>query len=190
MAQYKRYNGKNGLDAAHHTATGYRCLVKNISPEDVGKKIYFFAKHIIGKDGRPYTEIGFESEEVFNKRETMEATKLALINFGVKEVFAISSCKKGDLAFSQQATPYPNTIELRLHAGKEGVVVAFDALRDIMSQEVIDFIHEQESDIDNILFHSILDSMGDDFKKGPGGKDRAETKARELSQAFLSGLGD
>lgn len=188
MAAYKKYNGKFGLDHICHTTTGYRCLSKIISPEDIGKKIYFFAKHVVGKDGRPYTEIGFESNEHFNKRELMEKTKDSLILFGLKEVHAISNCVQGELAFAEHATPYPNTIELRVWAGKNGVSMVFDALQDLLSKEVINFVHEQESDVENILFESIMESMGAELKKGPGGESKAIQKARELTNYFINGL--
>ncbi len=188
MALFKKYNGKEGFDYICHTATGYRCLSKIISPEDLGKKIFFFAKHIVGKDGRPYTEVGFESDESFNKKELIEAVKEYLIAFGVKEVNSIHNCKPGELAFAVQATPYPNSIEFRLWAGNDGVKIAFDALRKIVSREAVSFVQEQEADLENVLFESIMEAMGAELSKGPGGKDRAVLKAKELTNYFIHGL--
>ncbi len=188
MSAFKKYNDKQGFDHVCHTTTGYRCLSKIISPEDLGKKIYFFAKHIVGKDGRPYTGIGFESDESFNKKELAEKVKLDLIAFGFSEIFSISGCTKGDLAFALQATPYPNSIEFRVHAGADGMIMIFDALHDLVSREAIDFVRDQEQDLENSLFQSIMATMGDELRKGPGGEERALKKARELSSYFVNGL--
>ena len=188
MAVYKKFNGKSGFDHVCHTATGYRCLAKIVSPEDLGKKIYFFAKHIVGKDGRPYTEIGFESDESFNKKEYIEQAKDALSRFGIKEVLSITNCVSDELAFASQATPYPNSLEFRVWAGRDGVTLCFDALGSLISKEAIDFVHEQEADIENILFESIMESMGAELSRGPGGEEKAHRKARELTNYFINGL--
>ena len=188
MAVFKKYNGKQGFDQICHTATGYRCLSKVVCPEDLGKNIFFFAKHVVGKDGKPYTEIGFESDEVFNKKDLLEIVKTELVKFGLKEVLSINNCVSGELAFSHHGTPYPNTFELRVHAGKDGVVMMFDALQSILSKEAINFVHEQEEDLENILFASIMEAMGAELRKGPGGDDRAVKKAKELTSYFIHGL--
>ncbi len=185
---FKKFNEKQGFDQVCHTATGYRCLAKIVSPEDLGKKIYFFAKHIVGKDGRPYTEIGFESDEQFNKKEYIEKVKESLIAFGIKEVFAITNCVAGEQAFSSHATPYPNSIEFRIWAGKDGIALAFDALHELVSREAISFVREQEADVENILFASIMEAMGAELSRGPGGEQKALQKAKELTNYFLNGL--
>jgi hypothetical protein len=163
-------------------------MAKIISSEDLGKTIYFFAKHVVGKDGRPYTEIGFESDEAFNKKDLMDKVKYGLTKFGLKETLAITNCIAGEMAFSQQATPYPNSIELRIFAGVNGIVTVFDALAELISKDAIDFVHEQEEDIENILFESIMEAMGSELRKGPGGDDRAVKKAKELTNYFIHGL--
>ncbi len=188
MAVFKKYNGKEGFDYICHTATGYRCLSKILSPEDLGKKIYFFAKHIVGKDGRPYTEIGFESDESFNKKDLIEAVKEYLSAFGIKEVSSIHNCKVGELAFAPQATPYPNSIEFRLWAGNDGIKIAFDALRKIVSKDAVSFVQDQEADLENILFESIMEAMGAELRKVPGGEGRAVKKDKELTNYFIHGL--
>lgn len=188
MPMFKKYNDKSGFDHICHTATGYRCLSKVVSPEDLGKNIFFFAKHTVGQDGRPYTEIGFECDEIFNKKEYIEAVKEYLIEFGVKEVPSIQNCKPGEQAFAVQATPYPNSIEFRIWAGRNGLSLCFDALRKLISKEAISFVHDQESDLENILFESIMDAMGKELSRGPGGKDKAVLKAKELTNYFINGL--
>jgi hypothetical protein len=187
MATFKKFNGKTGFDQIRHTATGYKCLSKPVSAEDIGKEIYFFAKHVVDKNGKPYTEIGFESTEVFNKKDLIETVKIELTKFGFKEAFSINNAVAGDLSFSQQATPYPNTVEFKIHAGKDGVVMAFDALQSILSKEALAFVHDQEADLENILYESIMEAMGVDLKKGPGGEQRAVAKAKELTQYFIHG---
>ncbi len=188
MALYKKYNGKSGFDHVCHTATGYRCLAKVVSPEDLGKNMHFSAKHIVGKDGRPYTEISFDSDEIFNKKEYVEKVKQLLAAFGVKEVLSINNCEKGELAFSLHATPYPNTIEFRIWAGKSGVAMCFDALKELVSERVVEFVSEQEADLENVLFESIMEAMGTELSKGPGGEERAIKKARELTNYFIHGV--
>ncbi len=188
MAVYKKYNDKTGFDYICHTATGYRCLSKIINPDDLGKQIYFFAKHIVGKDGRPYTEIGFECSESFAKRDYIERVKSSMLKAGFKEIYTLANYAEGELAFTEFATPYPNSIEFRVAGGEQGVTLCFDALSDMLSKEAINFVHDQESDIENILFESIMESMGSELSKGPGGTDRAIKKARELTEYFIHGI--
>lgn len=188
MATFKKFNGKSGFDAIFHTSTGYRCLSKNVSTDDLGKKIFFFAKHVVGKDGKPYTEIGFESDEIFNKKETLEKVKQLLVKSGYSEVYALSNCRKDEKVFSLHATPYPNSIELRVNASVDGIILVFNALQELISPDAVNFVNEQEQNLEETLFNSIMDSMGDELKKGPGGEAKAIAKAKELSRYFIEGI--
>lgn len=187
MTAYKRYNGKTGYHAVYHTATGYKCLAKVACPEDKDKKIHFYAKHVVGKDGRPYTEVGYESDESYNFRDLMERSKLALIKAGFKEVLSVGNSEIEDMVFCEYASPLPNNIEIRAKAGKEGVAKVFAALWEFISDECIDFVESQEENVEESLYHSIMDSMGDDLKKGPGGINAAKKKAKDLAHTFLYG---
>lgn len=188
MATFKKSNSKTGFDAIFHTSTGYRCLSKNVSGDDLGKKIFFFAKHVVGKDGRPYTEIGFECDEQFNKKETLEKVKQLFTKAGFAEVYALSNCKREEKVFSMHATPYPNSIELRVNASVDGVIVVFNALQELISPDAVNFVNEQEQNLEETLFSSIMDSMGDELRKGPGGEAKAIAKAKELSRYFIEGI--
>jgi hypothetical protein len=187
MGAFKQYNGKSGFDAIFHTATGYKCRVRPCSPEDQDKEIYFFAKHIVGKDGRPYTEIGFESDESYNSRDFMERSKAALKNYGFEEVLAITNCKQDEMAFCEYASPLPNTIEIRANAGKDGILKVFEALGELVSEHCVDFIRDQEEDVEENLYLSILFCMGDELKRGPGGEKMAQKRARSMAETFLNG---
>jgi hypothetical protein len=188
MGAYKRYNGKDGFNAVHHTATGYRCVAKVYCPEDMDKKIEFYAKHVVGTDGRPYVEIGFDCKDKFNKIDLMDRVKQALIKFGFQEVFSINNCKKSDLAFCEYANPVPHTIELRINCERDGLARTFSALKDFISQDCIDFVQDQESNLEENLFASIMDSMGKDLAKGPGGYEGAKKRARDMADMFINGI--
>lgn len=188
MAAYKKYNGKSGFDAVFHTATGYKCLAKVACPEDAEKNIYFYSKHIVGLDGRPYIEVGYESQESYNFRDLMDRTKLALGKHGFKEVLSVNNSDFEDMVFSEFASPLPNNIEIRVKAGKDGISKVFSALDEFISKECINFVEEQEENVDEILYHSIMDAMGDDLRKGPGGVDAAKKKARDLANTFIYGI--
>ncbi len=188
MAAYKRYNGKTGFNAVYHTATGYKCLAKVDCPNDKDKKIHFYAKHVVGKDGRPYTEVGYESDESYNFRQLMDRTKLALVKSGFTEILSIGNSDIEDMVFCEYASPLPNNIEIRVKAGKEGVAKVFAALSEFVSEECIDFVEDQEENVEESLYNSIMDSMGDDFKKGPGGINSAKKRAKDLAHTFLYGV--
>lgn len=188
MGAYKKYNGKSGFDAVYHTSTGYRCLAKVHFPEDKNKIIEFYSKHIVGTDGRPYIEIGFDCQENFNKIDLMDRVTQALEKNGFKRVFSINNCAKDDLAFCEYANPVPYTIEIRINADKDGVMKTFDALDDFLSDECINFMQDQEKDIEENLYLSILDTMGDEMSKGPGGIDAAKKRARSMADQFLNGI--
>ncbi len=188
MAAYKRYNGKTGYNAIFHTATGYKCLAKVACPDDKDKKIHFYAKHVVGKDGRPYTEVGYESDESYNFRELMDRTKLALKKAGFEEILSIGNSETEDMVFCEYASPLPNNIEIRVKAGKEAVSMVFAALSEFVSDQCIDFVEDQEENVEDTLYHSIMDSMGDDLRKGPGGVNAAKKRAKDLAHTFLYGV--
>lgn len=190
MGAFKRYNGKSGYNAVYHTATGYKCKIRPFTPQDRGKEIFFFAKHIVGKDGRPYTEIGFESEESFDSKDIMHRTKSALKDYGFEEILSISNCQSDHLAFCEYASPIPNTIELRLNAGKDGIVKVFEALNSMISEDCVEFIRDQEEDVEENLYISILECMGEELRRGPGGEEAAKERAREMAHVFIHGLQD
>lgn len=188
MGVFKKYNGKEGFDAVHHTATGYRCRAKVSCPQDIHKLIEFYAKHIVGTDGRPYVEIGFDCEDNFNKIDLMDKVKEALTNSGFNEVFSINNCEKSELAFCEYANPVPYTIELRINCEKDGLAKTFQALDQFISPECINFVVDQEENIEENLYRSILESMGGELSKGPGGLEGAKKRAREMADMFLNGL--
>ncbi len=188
MASYKKFNGKTGFDAVYHTATGYKCLAKSVCPEDKEKSIYFYAKHIVGKDGRPYTEIGYECDESYAFRDQMDRTKIALEKSGFREVLSVTTCDSEDMVFCEYASPIPNNIEIRIKAGADAVAKVFIALDEFISKDCIDFVSDQEENVEETLYRSLLDSMGNDLKKGPGGEKAAKLKARDLAHTFIHGI--
>lgn len=188
MGVFRKYNGKQGLDAVYHTSTGYKCLAKIENSEDIEKEIYFYAKHIVGSDGRPYTEFGFESNESFDKFDLMNIVKNLLNDYGFKEVLSIGNTEESGLTFSEYANPIPYVMELRANAGKYGVMKIFEALEGLISSDCIEFVLDQEDDLEENLYLSILDSMGDELRRGPGGVEAASERARQLSTMFIYGL--
>jgi hypothetical protein len=188
MGAYKKYNGKTGFDAVYHTATGYRCLAKVFIPEDKNKIIEFYSKHIVGTDGRPYIEVGFDCKELFNKIDLMGRVTNELEKAGFKRAFSINNCPKDELAFCEYANPVPYTIELRINADTDGVMKVFGALSEFLSGECISFMQDQEIDIEQNMYHSIMDLMGDDLSRGPGGVESAKKRARAMADQFIYGV--
>lgn len=188
MGAFRKYNGKEGLSAIYHTSTGYKCLAKIDNPEDIEKEIYFYAKHIVGKDGRPYTEFGFESNETFDTMALMLKAKELLTNYGFEEVLSIGNTDAGNLTFSEYANPIPNVLEFRANSGKFGVMKVFEAMSHFIAQDCVEFVLDQEDNVEENLYLSILDSMGDELRKGPGGADSAQKRAREMADMFLHGI--
>lgn len=188
MGAFRKYNGKEGFDAIYHTSTGYKCLAKVANPGDVEKDIYFYAKHIVGKDGRPYTEFGFESNESFSRLDLLNAVKKSLEEYGFEEVLSIGNTESGSLTFSEYANPIPNVVEFRANAGKYGIMKIFEALSWFVSEDCVDFVISQEEDVEENLYLSILDSMGENLRRGPGGAEAASLRARELADMFIHGI--
>ena len=188
MGAFKKFNGKTGFKEIFHTSTGYRCKANVMCPDDINKNISFFAKHIVGADGKPYTEIGFDCEEPFNQRDIMVKSKLVLVKAGFEEVSSVSDFEESNLAFCEYKTPIPNLIEIRVNASKDGVVKVFEAMSDYISEDCIEFVRDQEEEVEENLYFSILESMGDEMKMGPGGEDFADKKAREMAHMFIYGL--
>lgn len=187
MGSFRKYNGKEGFDSIHHTATGYKCKARIFNPDDIHKEIEFFAKHIVGSNGRPYTEFGFEANESFNYRDLMERVKSSLKEYGFEETFSILNSDEDELTFAEHASPIPNVISIRANAGKDGIIKVFEALSDFISDDCIQFIKDQESDLEENLYLSIYSAMGDELKRGPGGEEMAQQRARDLADMFLNG---
>jgi hypothetical protein len=187
MASFKKNNGMSGQNWVAHTATGYECYAIVTHPDDADKEIKFYARHVVGPDGNPYTEVGFKSLEPFQGRDLMNKVKVALANYGFKEVLSIATIPDGELAYSEHSNPKRYTIELRLRAGKNGIEVAFDSLAQFISKDCLNFVHEQES-VEDVLYKSIMDNLGDDLRKSKGGAAHAEKRARELADYFRNGI--
>jgi hypothetical protein len=188
MGVFRKFNGKQGESAVYHTSTGYKCLAKVNNPEDKDKEIHFYAKHIVGKDGLPYTEFGFESSENFDNRDLQNKIKIALKDYGFEEVFSIANSEAGKLTFSDYSNPIPYVLEFRASAGKYGVMKVFEAVEGFVANECVEFVVDQEEEVEENLYLSILDSMGEEMRRGPGGAQAASEKARSLANMFVYGV--
>ena len=182
-------NGKEGLERVVHTPTGYECPVAY--PDfsgDLGQHVMFFAKHVVGSDGRPYTDIGLSHLDEREKTRAMDEMRRKLNGAGFKEVTKMSECdKKDEYIFSEQFTPDHNSVSIRLNSGKNGIVLAVEALGEMILESSKKFVKEQEK-VDDIIYKSIMNTLGEELEKGPGGKKMAKKKARDLADTFETGF--
>lgn len=189
MASFKMNNGKEGMEMCRHTSTGYECA-SNFPRNDnkYVKKAKFFVRHVVGGDGKPYTEAGFTGLDETDRRNGLAELKRVLRQGGFTETDADSLPQHvDDLAFCEHATPEIGCVSVRMPAKKCPINVVSEAVGDLIAPASNDFIAEQE-EIDDVLYHSLLSTLGPELNKGPGGNDYATKKARELAQEFMYGF--
>lgn len=188
MTFFRKDNGKLGISHAHHTATGYECPAIICNDKDCCKEITFFAKQITSLKGKAFTEIGFYSKEEFDTEGLYEHIRLALYNYGLGEVLNIDSQSKYSMTFSRYHTKVPNTLEFRICGGDDGVLIAFYALKDFIHQDAREFVREQETEVEDVLFKSLVDNLGAELSRSPGGHMSVEQRCRELAHIFRNGI--
>lgn len=188
MASYQHDNGKNGMEKCCHTATGYQCVARHAgNTAEHYDRVMFVARHVVGSDGRPYTEIGLTGLEEYEKADTLREVKQELRRAHCREVLCLSEVESDEFAFSEQVSPDPTSVMVRVNAGKKGISIVAEILGRMVLDSSRRFIVEQE-EVEDVLFHSILDVLGPELDKGPGGHQHALEKAHELAHEFTYGF--
>ncbi len=187
MAEFLKDNGRFGAELCCHTATGYRC-VANHPGNQKGHidRIMFFARHVVGGDGYPYTEVGLTGLEDKEKAPTLKEMKRTLETHGFSEVTTLADHFEDDMAFAEHIASDPNSIKLRMNAGRISISRAVEVLGKWVLEASKEFVIEQET-VPDVLFHSILSEMGDELMRGPGGKEYAIKKAQDLAHTLEQG---
>jgi hypothetical protein len=188
MTFFRKNNGKHGLSYAQHTATGYECPAIIINEGDCCKDITFYAKQITSLKGKAFTVIGFYSDEEFNMELLYSQIKLALYDYGLGEVLDIDTQSKYSMTFSRYNTKVPNTLEFRICAGDDGVLIAFYALKNFIHQDAREFVQEQETQVHDVLYKSLFENLGEELSRSPGGWATAEHRCREIAQVLRNGI--
>lgn len=187
MADYIHDNGKNGIEHCWHTATGYQCVARHSgNMQGYDERILFFARHVVASNGHPYTEIGLSGLEDHERLDALFTIKQALAQSDFKEVLDLSETSKEENAFAEHTTAAPDSIAVRINAGKEGIKRVIDAMSNLMHDVAHNFIVEQEA-VPNVLYESIIHSMGQEMDRGPGGHERAVKKAHDLAYTLKYG---
>jgi hypothetical protein len=190
MASFEKHNGKQGIAKIYHTATGYECpAIINFDNPENAQEVIFFAKQITSLKGKPYTEIGFYAEQPFDTNSLYKKVSECLYKYGLDEVAYIENYKKNSLKFSRYNAPNPNKhLEIRLCAGDDGILIAFYTLKEFIHNDCRNFVHEQEVEVEDVLFKSIWANLGDEMCKSVGGKEYAIKHCREIADTIKKGL--
>ncbi len=188
MASFKYDNGIIGIGHCHHTSTGYECTASHPgNMHGVTDRVMFFARHVVGSDGHPYTEIGMNGLEDDERTDALEKIKSALDDHGFSNVMCLAESQKEELCYAEHVMSDPNSVAVRLKAGSDGIRKAICAVGALVDERSRQFVEEQES-IPDVLYHSIMHTMGADLRKGPGGEEHAHQKALQLAETMRYGF--
>lgn len=188
MPNFLKDNGKPGLEWCAHTATGYQCVAKHPG-NDVGfnQRIMFFARHVVGTDGRPYTEIGFSGLYEEEKASALIEVKEVFKKAGYSEVKNVVGSKEGEKVFSDHLMHSHDSVAIRINAKAGEIVDIINISKKFLTDSSFTFVREQEK-VQDVLFQSILTVMGPELSKGPGGEVAALKKAQLLADQFKNGI--
>ena len=188
MARFRLDNGKDGVEKAWHTATGYECIANHPgNSRGYAERIHFYVKHVVGSDGRPYAEVGLTGLEEGEKSGTLQQVKQLLEKAGIRNIPSLTYVDEDEMAYAEQLTADYSSIAVRLHAGQDSVSLAVDALNQFILDISREFVKEQEQ-VPNVIYESILEVMGPELDKGPGGHDHAIEYAKRVSEELIHGI--
>ncbi len=188
MVDFRHDNGEEGILYTSHTTTGYKCIASSFQRDkQLNDGVIFYAKHIVGSDGHPYTEVGLSGLLDNERQPAINQIKNDLKNAGFIEVMDLSSVANNAMAYSEHKCADHDSVAVRVCAGKGSISKIVDILAKMIFESSREFVKEQES-IPDVLFESILDSMGEEMDRGPGGHDMAVKKARDLANLFENGI--
>ena len=189
MPHFMMQNGCEGMRKAYHTATGYECVANHPgNKKEKAQRIMFYARHVVGADGFPYTEIGFSGLYDFEREGVIFEIKSSFQAAGMVEVDNLTNVESDSKCFSQRKSVDDN-VSFRVCAGKEGISKIVDVLGKLLLDSSREFVKEQEM-VPDVLVESILAYMGSEMDKGPGGHEMAVRKARYLAFQFENGVSD
>jgi hypothetical protein len=188
MSEFKLHNGKLGVHHCEHTSTGYECH-PNFSDMDksFNERVVFYVRHVVGSDGRPYTEMGFTGLFDEEMAPTLKRMKEKLKSSSISEVMSLSDAPDTPLVFAERQTTTFESVALRMNAGLNGISLAISAMGELIEQDSREFVLEQEK-VDGVLYESIMHTLGPELSVGPGGKDEAAIRAQAMADQFQFGM--
>jgi hypothetical protein len=190
MASFKLTNGKEGSEHVHHTATGYECAANYENErKEQNERIMFYVKHVVGADGRPYTEVGLSGLNDGEHENALDELKNSLMDAGMNNIRCLTEAEPDALVFAEHKSTDFDKVSVRVCAGTEGISAVVAVMGQMIRDTPRKFMQEQEQ-VPDVLFESILASMGTEMDRGPGGHDMAVEKAHALADQFLHGVSE
>ena len=188
QSNFKIDNGKEGDETCRHTATGYECTANYPRVQNNHtKKAKFLVRHVVGGDGKPYTEIGLTGLEESQFSHAITEIKNLLKTSGFRETKIMEGKEDIEAFIDYGVVESGWGVAVRASAKTCSIKKAVEIMDDLLPELSRKFIYEQE-DIDDVLFQSLLSTLGPELKKSRGGDSYAIEKIRKLASEFKYGL--
>ncbi len=187
MAGFTVDNKGKGKHFVRHTSTGYEGVANHPANTQVDQRqVTFFARHTVGENGRPYTEIGVNGLSQDEHRPTKKIMKESLKEAGFKEAKNVVEHSAENRFFEFHAAD-PTSVTFCVTPQDHSIVSVVNVIDEsIIDKEAKEFISHQEQ-VPDILYRSILHGLGEEMSRGPGGRAAAENRAKKLADYFING---